>query len=97
MRLRHPVLAFALAFCLSVASPARALADDCPNGDSPDGVAQAACGDAVPAAAVPESVPADASDAAFPTIDANGDPIPYVEETTAPPLGTSLAYSDDGE
>jgi len=50
-------------------------------GSDADATSQTACDDAMPALAV----------------DADGDPIPYVEETTAPPPGTTLTFTSDGE
>jgi hypothetical protein len=97
MKVRHLTLVVALALGIAAASPARALANDCPSSDSPDGTTQAACDDSMPAADGSPAASVGADDVSVPTVDADGDPIPYVEETTAPPPGTSLIFASDGE
>jgi hypothetical protein len=94
VKVRHLTLVVALAFGVAAASPARALAHDCPSGDSADATAQAACDDTLSA---PDGPDAGAADASVPTVDADGDAIPFVEETTAPEPGTSLTFSSDAE
>ena len=96
MKVRHLTLALLLAFGMAVASPTRALADDCPDSDAPDASA-AACADVLPAADATADVSTGVPAMTVPAVDADGDPIPYVEETTAPPPGTSLIFSTDGE
>ena len=96
VKVRHLTLAVALAFGIAAASPARALANDCPGSDV-DTTSQAACDDAMPSLDGPAGASNGAPDMAVPTVDGNGDPIPFVEETTAPPPGTSLIFASDGE
>ena len=76
MKARHLSLALVLAVGMAVVSPAHVLADDCPDNDAPD-----ACADAMPASDGPDGVP-NAPDVTVPSVDASGDPIPYVEENT---------------
>ncbi len=89
MKLRHLTLAIVLALGAAGASPSRALAD-CPGSDQQDATAQ--CDDAMPSVDAPDSVSPGAPDMAVPMVDADGDPIPFVEETLAPPPGTTLAF-----
>ena len=96
MNIRHLTLAILLALGTAAASPSRALADDCPGSDE-DATSQAACDDVMPSIDGPSSAPEGAPDVAVPTVDADGDPIPFVEETTAPPPGPSLTFDSDGE
>ena len=95
MKIRHLILAILLALGAAAAWPSRALAEDCPGSDS-DATSHAACDDAMPSTdAVDGGV--DAPEVSVPTVDADGDPIPFVEETTAPPPGTRLTFDSDGE
>ena len=96
MKVRHLTLAIILALGAGATSPSRALADDCPGSDA-DATSQAACDDAMPSLDGPAGASDGAPDVAVPMVDANGDPIPFVEETTAPPPGTSLTFDSDGE
>ena len=96
MKVRHLTLAIILALGAAAASPSRALADDCPGSDA-DATSQAACDDTMPAADGPADVSPGAPTMTVPAVDADGDPIPYVEETLAPPPGTILTFTSDGE
>ncbi len=82
MKIRHLTLAIILALGATGASPSRALADDCPGSDQHDATAQ--CDDAMPSVDAPDSVSPGAPDIAVPMVDADGDPIPYVDETIDP-------------
>jgi hypothetical protein len=97
MKVRRVTLAVALAFGLTVASPARALADDCRDRDATDANSQAGCNEVMPALGGPNDVEMMAPDLSVPTVDADGDPIPFVEETSAPPPGNSLTFASVGE
>jgi len=81
MKIRHLTLAVLLALGAAAASPSRALADDCPGSDA-DATSQ--CDDAMPSVDGPDSVSPAAPDVAVPMVDADGDPIPYVDETIDP-------------
>ena len=96
MKVRHLTLALILALGAAVASPSRALAEDCPGSDA-DATSQAACDDAMPSLDGLAGASDGAPDVAVPTVDADGDPIPFVEETTAPPPGISLTFDSYGE
>jgi len=96
MKIRHLTLAIILALGAAAASPSRALADDCPGSDA-DAPSQTACDDAMPAADATADVSTGAAAMTVLAVDADGDPIPYVEETTAPPPGTTLTFTSDGE
>ena len=76
MNVRHLALTLALVIGVAVAPPARAFADDCPDSENPD-----ACADVMTAPDGTDGASLAATDA-VPVIDANGDAIPYVEETT---------------
>ena len=86
MKIRHLTLAILLALGAAGASPSRAMAEDCPGSDEQDATSQ--CDDAMPSVDGPDSVSPGAPDMAVPMVDADGDPIPYVDETIDPiPLG----------
>jgi len=91
MNVRHLALTLALVIGVAVAVPARALADDCTESENPD-----ACADVMPAPGGTGSTPG-APDMTVPTVDSSGDPIPFVQETTAPPPVTSLVPAAAGE
>ena len=95
MKIRHLTLAILLALGAAAASPSRALAQDCPGSDQQDATSQ--CDDAMPAVDGPDSVSPGAPDMTVPMVDADGDPIPFVEETLAPAPGTTLTFDSDGE
>ena len=82
MKVRHVIFAIILALGAAAASPSRALAEDCPGSDEQDATAQ--CDDAMPSFDGPDSVSPAAPDVAVPMVDADGDPIPYVDETIDP-------------
>jgi hypothetical protein len=77
MNVRHLALTLALVIGVALAAPARVLADDCPDSENPD-----ACADVISAPDGADRGSPAATDAAVPVLDANGDAIPYVEETT---------------
>ena len=51
--------------------------------------------DCPPVTAAMDAADPDCLNREVPTIDADGQPIPYVEEITAPPDGTALTFADD--
>jgi len=74
-----------LAIGLLCSAGGAAHADGCPGSDQAD---DQAC------PTTPADRMAPPGDYTMPTVDVSGDPIPYVEETTAPADGTALTFDD---
>lgn len=51
--------------------------------------------DCPPVTTAQDAVDADCVNSEVPTVDPDGQPIPYVQEITAPPDGTALTFDDD--